>query len=150
MLGGCEVAEPPFVYANPLVMVGKERDSIHLSGLVRVCYNAPDLEAAKALAIESCKEYGLEAMERLTELYQCKISAPHKITFRCYDPKMRFASGAWVNALDKIAVKQWRQEQANLTGKSVAEIYAGPERAIPEMDDPVVRQDAEEPLKIGY
>ncbi len=149
VLVGCARAEAPFVFSNPLVLVGKEKDSIHRTGLVVVCFNEADLGKAKALAQDSCKEYGLEAMEKYTERYQCKITAPHKITFRCYDPKMRFANGAWVNPVDKIQVKQWRLEQAMITGKSVSEIYAGPTRAIPDMDEPVQRPDVDEPLKIG-
>ena len=134
VLGGCSIAEQPFIYINPVVTVTKDLDYIHRTGFVSVCYNDEDFEKARALAFAACRQYGLEGVERLIQHNQCKISAPSKITIRCYDPKMRFANGYWVNALNQIEVQAWRLEQVKLTGKPIDEIYAGPVRDIPDID----------------
>ena len=148
VLGACSIAEPPFVYTNPIVTVTKDRDQLHRTGMVSVCYHDPDLKQARDLAYATCKQYGLEGMDRLLQHDQCKVSAPEKITVRCYDPKMRFANGVWVNPLDPIDVKKWRQEQVRITGKPASEIYAGPIMAVPELDSQVIRNDVDVPMKI--
>ena len=148
LLGACSLAEPPFIYANPIVTVTKDQDYLHRTGLVSVCYHDPDLEQARALALATCAEYGLKGMERSILRDQCKLTAPHKVTFRCYDPQMRFASGAWVIPLNAVDVKKWREEQVQITGKSSAEIYAGPTIAIPDIDGVVNRIDVDVPMKI--
>ena len=143
------MAEPPFVYTNPLVTVSKDQDYLHRTGLVSVCYHDPDLEQARALAYATCKEYGLQGMDRLIQHNQCKLTAPNKVTIRCYDPKMRFADGVWVNPLNQLEVRKWRLEQAQLTGKPPTEIYAGPVQASPDLGPPVGRSDVDAPMKIG-
>ena len=148
VLGGCALAEPPFVVQPNTVTVSKEKDNLHRFGIVQVCYGQSDFEDAKALAAETCKEYGLESIAIRTERYQCKITAPHRTTFRCYDPKMRYPNGKWVNVMNQNAVTQWRQQQAALTGLPVSEIYAGPIQAAPQFQ-PIIRQDVDEPRQIG-
>ena len=149
MLGACDVSEPPFIYASSAVTIGKDKDDLHLRGTVSVCYHDPDLDVARALAVETCQEYGLKAYQiGVVSHYQCKISTPHMVNFRCYDPQMRFASGGWVNPLNKVSVSKWRKEQMGL-GKSLDDIYAGPIQAIPADDGPLIRNDADEPMQIG-
>jgi len=148
-LGACGLAEAPFVYVDQAITNDKQKGELVRMGMVRVCYHDPDLEQARALAVGVCKEYGLLAFQRRIERDMCKLSAPNRVTFRCYDPKMRFQSGVWVNPFNKQSVHDWRIEQATLTGKPISEIYAGPIRDLPDYDDQLGRQDDEVPMKIG-
>ena len=148
MLAGCSLSEAPFIYTNPIVSAGKDRDTLHRTGLLSICYDDPDLSKARDLAAATCRSYGLQMSERMIQRNQCKVSAPHKLTVRCFDPKMRFANGAWVSVLDPLDVKNWRLEQAQLTGKPLTEIYAGPTMDIPDFADTVQRNDVDVPLDV--
>ena len=147
-LAGCTLAEPPFVYTNVQLSVAKQSDQIRQTGLLAVCYHDPDLPQARALALSSCRQYGLQMMERVIQHHQCKLSAPEKLVVRCYDPQMRFADGSWVNPLNSTEVHAWRVEQHTITGKPFDEIYAGPVQQMPDLDNPPQRSDVEAPLKI--
>ncbi len=126
----------------------KDRGDLYRSGTLHICYHDPDLPLAQSLAEETCKEYGPAVFQRRLDPNQCKITAPNIATFRCYDPKMRFSNGVWVNPLSKDDVKKWRKEQAGLTGQPLDEIYAGPIREIPDFDQDLGREDAEIPSPI--
>ncbi len=149
LLEACELAEAPFIYIDPRISNDKKKGDLFTLGLVRVCYHDPDFDQAQALAVDACKEYGLSAYERRREFNQCKLTAPNRVTFRCYDPNMRFSNGAWVNPLSKQEVKRWRTEQTAITGKPLNEIYAGPIREIPDLDENLGREDEEVPMKLG-
>jgi hypothetical protein len=149
LLTACGLAEPPFVYQDSVISNDKKKGEIYTLGLVWVCYHDPDLEQARALALQTCKEYGLSGYEKLVEKFQCKLSAPNRVVFRCYDPQMRLSNGKWVNTLNKQEVKRWRTEQSNLTGKPLSEIYAGPLRDVPDAEESVGREDTETQMDVG-
>ena len=87
---------------NQTITTGKDLDDLHKYGYMRICYADNELVKARALAEETCKQYGLEPLESHTERYQCKFTAPHRAVFRCYDPKMRYADGRIVNVFKKL------------------------------------------------
>jgi len=149
LLTACEIAEAPFVYVDPAISNDKKKGDLYSFGLVRVCYHDPDLEQARALAQDTCKEYGLSGYEKEIEKFRCKLSAPNRVVYRCYDPQMRFISGKWVNTLNKQEVKLWRTEQSNLTGRPISEIYAGPLRELPDAEESVGREDTDTQMKVG-
>jgi hypothetical protein len=45
---------------------------------------------------------------------QCRMTSPHRATFRCYDPEMTTAAGTPVNPFDPRAVQAWEKR----TGKT--------------------------------
>lgn len=143
VLSGCSIAERPFVWTDPLITINKQNDWLHRYGTVIVCYNDADARAARALAEETCAEYGLKSQWQSADRMQCKLTAPQRMIFRCYDPKMIFANGGWVNPFSKNQIKLWQDEQISLTGKSRNEIYAGPTRVVPEA---ILRNDVEAPM----
>ena len=147
-LAGCTLAEPPFLYTNIQLSVVKQHDQMLQTGQIAVCYHDPDLPKARVLALSTCQQYGLQMMERVIQHNQCKLTAPEKLVVRCYDPKMRFANGAWVNPLSLTEVHLWREEQQRITGKPFDQIYAGPQRDLPELSNPSQRVDVDVPLKI--
>ena len=51
--------------------------------------------------------------------------------FFCYDPKMQYQNGRYVNPFSDSAVKRWRKEQVILTGKPLGEIYQGTSKYVP-------------------
>lgn len=147
LASGCSIAERPFVWTDPRLSVTKqvELTTLHRFGTLIICYNEADVALARKLAIDTCGEYGLQAMYLSSDRMQCKMSAPNRMNYRCYDPQMRFASGAWVNPFNKNQVKTWQREQMALTDKPLNEIYAGPTRKVPE---DLMRDDAGEPAPL--
>lgn len=147
MLSGCSISERPFIWVDPLLTINKQlaSDTLHRYGTVIVCYNDEDAKAARALAADTCAEYGMKSLWVSADRMQCKMSAPNRMVFRCYDPQMRFANGAWVNPFSKNMVKMWQMEQMALTGKPLNEIYAGPTRVVPEA---ILRNDVDDRMPL--
>lgn len=149
LVSGCSIAEPPFVWTDPRLSISKQMELTTLQrfGTIIICYNDVDRAKARKLAADTCAEYGLQSEYLNSDHMQCKMSAPSRSMYRCYDPQMRFSSGAWVNPFNKNQVKMWQQEQMALTGKPLNEIYAGPTRVVP---DDLLRNDLgnEAPLDV--
>lgn len=146
VLSGCSISERPFVWTDPLITITKQLDWLHRFGAVVVCYDGQDAPAARVLAADTCAEYGLKSRLVISDRMQCKMTAPNRMIFQCYDPKMRFSSGAWVNPLSKNQIKMWQDEQMARTGKSRNEIYAGPTRVVPEA---ILRNDVDAPMVLN-
>lgn len=83
-------------------------------GTVVVCYpGGTPRQQLDELAKEACAGWGLQALFVREYRWQCRLTAPHRATYSCIDPNMKFASGAYVNPFDKNSVEQWRDEQVN-------------------------------------
>lgn len=117
LLAGC--AEAPFIdmgtASTTVVSIDKPTDTLLETGSFRICHasETPMSEVA-ALAEERCGEYGLKTAQGITQRWQCRISAPHRTTFSCFDPGMTDETGAYVNPFDKRAVAAWEKR----TGKT--------------------------------
>jgi hypothetical protein len=123
LLGGC--AEPPFVEREIDQRIDKGVDKVAESGVVEICYGSdtPWAEVV-ALAAEECGAHNWQVELYKSVRYQCRVSAPHRATFRCFipgyaDPK----TGRHMNPADKKALAAWKKAQTDKTGPAAK---AGP------------------------
>lgn len=112
LLGACN--EGPFVEAPIESTVSKPVDTILKTGTLAVCY-ADDAQFTEAeqLARDTCAAYGLQATLVNNTRYQCRLTTPHRATFRCTHPDLTDAAGRPLNPFDDNQLTAWQQR----TGK---------------------------------
>lgn len=117
LTAGCADPEPFVDQGNPtfLPRVEKPRDPVLERGFIALCFSdATPWSEVEKLALERCSAHGLQPMLYTMERQQCRMTSPHRATFRCYDPEMRTAAGTPVNPFDPRAVQAWEKR----TGKT--------------------------------
>lgn len=117
LTAGCADPEPFVDQGDPTyrIKVDKPRDTVLEKGMVSMCYSdATPWAEVEQLAQERCSAHGLQPAFYAIERRQCRMTSPHRATFRCYDPEMTTESGAPVNPFDPRAVQAWEKR----TGKT--------------------------------
>ncbi|EPY00527.1 hypothetical protein [Magnetospirillum fulvum] len=112
-LAACSIGEPfvdrdtTFVITSPVISKPKRAG---YNGSVTVCYTDDTLPATRdALAAEACAAWGLTAVQNSVQLWQCRLTVPHKAIYLCIDPAMRYEDGSYVNPFSESAVADWRK-----------------------------------------
>lgn len=111
MLAAC--AEAPFVDTREFDLVAKPDDNMRRTGQFFVCFAGDDQAEAERVASQRCASYGFQTTLVTTTRYQCRVTAPHRASFRCYHPDLVDAQGNHLNPFDAEAVEKWRKR----TGK---------------------------------
>lgn len=113
MLSAC--AEAPFVATKPTDILAKPDDGMRRTGQFSVCFAGDDQAEAERVARQRCASHGFQTMFVTVTRYQCRVTAPHQATFRCYHPDLvDEKGGSYLNPFDAVAVEQWRKR----TGKT--------------------------------
>jgi len=111
LLGGCASGEA-FVDRREMDKSVKKQKLPGYDGQVTVCYDGETPKAERdRLAAEACEVYGLKAMLNSETRWQCRLTAPHRANYSCYDPDMRMADGALVNPFSASQVNAWQRER---------------------------------------
>ncbi len=123
--------EGPFVDHDLVKNINKPVDTILDSGTVHVCYDDDRLGEAEMLAKRTCAAYGLQAVLTRIERYQCRLTTPHRASFRCIHPDLVDGQGEPINPFDAGAVAAWSKR----TGKQPpASMRRNPEAPTPSAD----------------
>ncbi|KIL99743.1 hypothetical protein CCC_03915 [Paramagnetospirillum magnetotacticum MS-1] len=111
VLGGCSSGDA-FVDRAEMAKSIKKQKLPGYNGQVTVCYDSETPKAERdRLAAEACEVYGLKAQLTSETPWQCRMTAPHRAQYYCYDPDMRMADGSLVNPFSNSQVKAWNRER---------------------------------------
>jgi hypothetical protein len=126
VLAGC-ASDTVFVNHEISQLIEKGQDTVLKSGVVEICHSGsapwPEIEA---LAAEECATQGWQAEFYMTQKWQCRMTAPHLSTFRCFLPEYADKYGRHLNPADRKAYRAWAKARGTKAAAHPAAAGTGP------------------------
>jgi len=112
VVSGCSGPQA-FVDRNYLTPGIRKQKLPGYDGFVTVCHDGDTpRETRDLLAREACEVYGLQPVLVQENRWQCRLTMPHRATYGCVDPAMRFDNGGYVNPFSPGQVELWQKQRA--------------------------------------